>query len=77
MAANIIVPTKKQWQILSPILAELGEGGVIVAPDVVEELNNEGIKLEGYDPDYDFGGDSDIWLDVVYDTDHHFIQKLN
>ena len=39
MAANIIVPTKKQWEILSPILAELGEGGVIVAPDVVEELN--------------------------------------
>ena len=76
MAANIIVPTKKQWEILSPILAELGEGGVIVAPDVVEQLNNDGIELDNYDERYDYGGEANIWLDVVYDEDHMFIIKI-
>jgi hypothetical protein len=76
MAANIITPTKKQWEILSPILAELDEGGVIVAPGVVEKLNTKGIEIASYDERYDYGGEADIWLDVVYDEDHMFIIKI-
>jgi hypothetical protein len=76
MAANIITPTKEEWEILSPILAELGEGGVIIAPNVVEKLNKKGIEIDSYDENYDYGGEADIWLDVVYDEDHMFIIKI-
>ena len=76
MSANIITPTKEEWDILSTLLGELGEGGVIVAPDVVEKLNKKGIEIESYDESYDYGGEADIWLDVAYDEDHLFVTEL-
>jgi hypothetical protein len=76
MAACIVVPTEEQWAVLKPILRALGEGGVIISPKIALTLESEGINIPCYDDNYDFGGDADIWLEVVEDMDHFYIDHL-
>ena len=33
-------------------------------------------KAKGLATDYDFGGDVDVWIDVIADKDHFFIGAL-
>ncbi len=66
MAAYIIKPTAEQWSVLKDFLDACGEGAIIIPPAVVGELGEQGVHIEdGALIDYDFGGESDIWIDVV------------
>ena len=70
---SIHFPTREQWDILKEFLED--PGAVIVAPDVEETLTEEEKEaLKEASDGYDFGGDADVWLDVVYDRDHMFIR---
>ena len=72
MPAYVVCPTEEQWQVLLEILGEINEGGILVSPKSRELIREK----RGFDPadiedqpiDYDFGGDADIYLDIVYPT---------
>lgn len=66
MAAYIIKPTIAQWSVIKDFLDTCGEGAIIIPPAVDGELEEQGVHIEdGALIDYDFGGESDIWIDVV------------
>lgn len=72
MAANMIYVTDEQWKVLSPILDELQEGGIIVPPDYVrkaEEVTGTSVAdAELYHDGYDYGGQAGILVDVLCDS---------
>jgi hypothetical protein len=77
MAAYVIRPTEQEWAAIEAFLARCGEGAVVIPPDMVERLTeaHRAIPEDGELVDYDFGGDPDYALDVVYDTEHLFLLR--
>lgn len=66
MAAYIIKPTADQWSVLKDFLDACGEGAIVIPPAVDCELEEQDVHIKkGTLIDYDFGGESDIWIDVV------------
>ena len=69
MSAYVHVITDEEYEILQKYL---DEGAVLVRQSVAEEIrektgeNPDGLYLDGYD----FGGDADVWVDVVRNKDH-------
>jgi hypothetical protein len=71
MSAIVISPSPEQWSVIEPFLQRLGEGAVVVAPHAQAQAAEEGITVPAYLERYDYGGDPDVWLDVVHDREHH------
>lgn len=71
MAATIKVVSKEDWPIITKYLLDKGSTGIILIKPEVAEKND---IVDGYDKDYDFFGDPDIWLDVISTDDHIFIE---
>ena len=68
MAANVVV-TEKEWRVLGPILARLGEGGILVPPNAAKDFKQSVGKEVPNDvlvEDYDFGGQADVVIDVMH-----------
>ena len=69
LSANVHVIPDEEYEILQKYL---DEGTVLVRQSVAEEIrektgeNPDGLYLDGYD----FGGDADVWVDVVRNKDH-------
>ena len=69
MSAYVHVIPDEEYEILQKYL---DEGAVLVRQSVAEEIrektgeNPDGLYLDGYD----FGGDADVWVDVVRNKDH-------
>ena len=69
MSAYVHVIPDEEYEILQKYL---GEGSVLVRQSVADEIrektgrNPDGLYLDGYD----FGGDADVWVDVVSDKSH-------
>lgn len=74
MAANIVVlRDEREWLIVSRVLSELEQGGIIVSPDTIERLdeNFPGWEDEIDQPiEYDFGGEPDIAIDIARNGNH-------
>jgi hypothetical protein len=65
MAAYVVVATQEQWL----FLRGLGEGAIVVSPDAVKQFREKhGCDLPDW-IEYDFGGDPDIFIDLVDDFD--------
>ena len=69
MSAYVHVIPDEEYEILQKYL---DEGAVLVRQSVADEIkektgkNPDGLYLDGYD----FGGDADVWVDVVSDKSH-------
>jgi len=70
MSAYVVTPTPEEWAVLAPLLRKLGEGGVLVPPAMKARAAEQGLEFPRWLEDYDFGGDPDVWLDVVYHDEH-------
>jgi hypothetical protein len=63
MAAYVIVATQEQWS----FLVGIDEGAIVVSPDAAKQLREKhGCDLPDW-IEYDFGGDPDLWIDLVGD----------
>ena len=73
MAAYVVKLTEEEWAVLSSITARLEDGGIVVPPDVAKKFEEETGKEipDGALIDYDFGGDPDVWLDILGETDSY------
>lgn len=69
LSAYVHVIPDAEYEILQKYL---DEGAVLVRKSVADEIkektgeNPDGLYLDGYD----FGGDADVWVDVVRNKDH-------
>lgn len=69
LSAYVHVIPDVEYEILQKYL---DEGAVLVRQSVADEIkektgeNPDGLYLDGYD----FGGDADVWVDVVRNKDH-------
>ena len=66
MSELVIHPTPKEWDVLRSLLARLGRGGVIVAPEARKLAVERGLEFPDRLDYYDYGGDPDVLFDVVY-----------
>ena len=75
---QVIVPTKEQWEVLRELGLNAPEQGMtIISPLVARYMRLKGRAVEhGEEVDYDFGGEPDVWLDVVTDDKHLFVKRL-
>lgn len=73
MAQLRIIP-REEFDQLAKLLGATGgplKGCVLMPDDLAKELE----IVEG-EYDYDFGGDPDVMVDLVFNEDHYFIGKL-
>ena len=77
MVKTRIVP-KEDMEVLKKYLDEMG--AVLIDESILDSLDDEQIeylkKNDGRYANYDFGGDADIWVDLVTNVDHSFIGFL-
>lgn len=71
MVAVVKVVSEEDWKVLKKYISSDCSGLVLVKEDVAKERGIE----DGYDRGYDFGGDADVWLDLVDTEDHSFIKE--
>lgn len=72
MAAIVKVVPKKDWEIIKKYL---GSDGVVLIPEDVAK--QEGVEHMDYEEvSYNFGGEADVWMDVVCDGNHHVMPIL-
>lgn len=71
----IRVPTEKEWEIL---MEYLQEPVVLISPILAERLKEkDDQELDGLDlPDYNFGGESDIVVDIVTSESHFAMTEI-
>ena len=78
MAAYIVRPSEKEWKVVGKILAECGEGAIIIPPAMQQWLKEQGVKADaGSLVDYDFGGEADISVDVMNGPEHQALWALD
>jgi len=51
------------------------EGVTLIFPDAQKAVEEAGVS-DGDLVEYDFGGDCDVWVDLVCDEDHLFVQHI-
>jgi hypothetical protein len=72
MAAYLVCVTESEWDVLKGVLSRCEEGAILVPPGVQEALRQK-LNLDelpdGDLIDYDFGGEADVYLDVLTDVD--------
>lgn len=66
-----VVP-QKDWEIVRKYLTD--EGVVLVPENIAKKVGCE--KFNGKELDYDFGGDADHWVDIIYDSNHIALESL-
>lgn len=78
MAARVVIPEVSDWDIISSFLDDCCEGAVVIPPAVAITLREQGAELPeaGSLIEYDFGGEADVWLDVVTSPDHYAIRAV-
>lgn len=71
MAAYVRVLTEEEWKVLESVLDDIGDGGILVPPDAAKEFTKAtGFVIEGGEHlEYDFGGYTDYYIDVLRDSD--------
>lgn len=80
MAAYVVCPNEQQWEVLQWFLGQAREGCILVAPEARQQIKEK----HGFDPDeiegqpiaYDFGGEPDVWLDVVRGPDNFGVAAM-
>lgn len=70
MAAYVVlVRDEKKWEVISKLLCEVGEGGILVPPDTARKLDEDFPDWENKIDrlmDYDYGGgDYDVVIDIA------------
>lgn len=69
MAAKLVCPTEREWEVLESFFRRCGGGAVVLSPKAQRQLRERaghvaaGIELAGYD----FGGEPNLMLDVIRD----------
>lgn len=83
MAAYIIIPNEAEWPIIRNFLERLEGGAIVIPADVALELSDKfGVmpqdifNLNGTFVDYDFGGEADIFVDVMWIADHYAMNTI-
>lgn len=77
--SQVIFLTEDQAELIREINAQNG-AAVVVMPEMKEEAE-KAMEEADFDGDlggigYDFGGESDLVVDVVFNSDHYFFEKL-
>jgi len=69
--AGVITPTVEQWEQLRDMGFFSERQIVLVHPVPAKEFNivEDDKRLE----DYDYGGEPDVWLDIVTETGNHCV----
>lgn len=79
MAAIVKIIPQKDWEVVKKYLGE-DEGCVLIPESVLRELPEESRKelmdLSDSMVEYDYGGDADVWVDIVRSPDAYFLRKL-
>lgn len=67
--ARVVTPTAEQWDMLRDLGFFSDMSLILVHPEAAEKhgIVDDDERLE----DYEFGGEADIWMDVVTATGHH------
>lgn len=82
MAQLFIVPEKDYTILQKYSVTEMGESIVLVpepvidGPDFPKEMAEKLRALDGMAVDYDFGGEPDVYVDVVTDKRHYALATL-
>ena len=72
MAAYIVAPSRKDWDVISRFLGDCREGAIVVPPHVADRFKEKYGKEvpEGDLVEYDYGGEAQILIDVMHGLDH-------
>lgn len=80
-----IIP-QEDWEIVKKYIkgGEYNSGVVLIPEDIFEEIKRKDCRVEevierineGSWGNYDFGGDADLWADVVLDENHCFLNYV-
>ncbi len=77
MAAYVKIVPEKEWEIIKSYLGE--EGTVLIPEQVFNQLTDEQKEkitdMNNKLVNYNFGGEADIWLDVVRSPDAYFFES--
>jgi len=80
MAADVIVVPKEDWDVLRNYIVREPNAGIVLIPQDVYDKLPEETQSQVVDPDagsdYNFGGDSDLWVDVALSEKHHIFSHL-
>ncbi len=72
--ATVIIPTKEQWGLLQELGLTKAGAVVLISPEIAESC-----KITGAEPefnDYDYGGEADVWLDVIASENHYALAPI-
>ena len=71
-----VVP-EKDWEVLSKYLngGKGATGVVLISETIAKTITDLNVPEDGTLIDYDFGGDPDLYVDVVLSTDHNFLSS--
>ena len=79
MAAIIKIVPQKDWEVLKKYLNK-DEGCVLIPEAVLHELPEEGreklMGASGHTIEYDYGGDADVWLDLIVSPEAYFLREF-
>ncbi|MFR4988932.1 hypothetical protein [Anaerotruncus colihominis] len=79
MAALVRMVPREDWEVLKKYLTDT-EGCVLLSESVLEGLPKEQREqLQTVDNclvEYDYGGDADIWVDMVQSPDAYFLKDF-
>jgi len=70
---NLVILTKAQEDTLREVLLPYLGGSVVIT---TQEMASEFDLEDGNSENYDFGGSPDIGVDVAFNTNHLFFERL-
>lgn len=70
MGIQVKVVPKEDWDVLRKYVN--GSGVILIPAELAEKTGVEEQEVE-----YDFGGDADVWVDIVRDETHHLYDILS
>ena len=80
MAICKVVP-KEDWEVLKKYVnaGEFNAGVVLIPEEIYEKEKEKKYGIEKYieNNNYDFGGDADVWVDVVLSEEHCFLSGIS
>lgn len=80
MSAFVKKVSPEDWAVIQRLVAQGGfNSGVVLIPESVmaglpEDIQEEIELMDGYADGYDFGGEADIFVDVVLSPEHQFVR---
>ena len=79
MAAVLRLVPQKDWEVLKKYLSG-SEGCVLIPETLLYSLpENQRNRLQGSDSslvEYDYGGEADVWVDMVQSPDAYFLKDF-